>query len=643
MQLSAAAGSANGLVYAFGGFIPGAGAQGPTFAYSPTLDSWTSAGLASMPTPRDQAPAVLVSPNSTMDSNGTMDPAVYVLGGAIQCHCQALAVNQRYTPSLPPLPPELAINVHLDTPADACHSVRYTITVTNSGQQPASGAVVQDLFPSSLHDLTWICSRQSTGAHCTPASAGVTDHITDHVDLPAGGSVTYQVSATLDPAATGALADTASVTSAAGQSEQSTARAPITSCAILVSKTADTPAAQPTGALGFTIVVTNRALTGIAIDLADDLTAGGLTATAWCQGAGCTPLPAASLISHLPSVPPAGTVTFQVSGIVPCGAQAITNTACASGPDGVLHCAMSSVPVTLSYADLEAQEIAPATVTAGSTALFLMETVNLGPCPADDVMLSATLPAGFTPVGPLPGSCVMVGATVRCRLGRLIRNGTALVELTAAALCSLPAGPAESTFRVHSPTPDHNRDNNQATGSTQIEVHADYQITKQGALVPAPEPGPKVAGGPSTLTYTLQATNLGPSCPPGVLVEDAFPAVIGWQWCVGEGCQPATRGNLSYLLSLLPQASETFLASVTLPPLYSGTVCNTAQVSPPPGVDLNLGNNAATACVTLPVSPVCPDGCPVPALSPAALVLLAVLLPALALARLRRRARHRRR
>jgi uncharacterized repeat protein (TIGR01451 family) len=631
LQLSAAAGSAGGQVYAFGGFIPGAGAQGPTFAYTPTLNTWTS--LAPMPTPRDQAPAALV------DTVSTQDPTVYVIGGAIQCHCQALAVNQRYTPA-PPQSANLAARIAQASPeASACELVRYSITVTNSGPGPASGAVVTDAFAPSLQDLTWTCTP-SQGARCTPASAGVTDHITDQVDLPVGGSITYRVSARLDPAATGVLHDSVSVAPPAGVTDpqlannQAAADAPIASCAVAVAKTADTAIAQPAGTLGFTIVVTNHALAGVSVKLTDALTAGGLTATAWCRGAGCTALQPAAQIDDVTSVPPGGAATYQVSGTVPCGAQAVSNTACAVGPDGVSRCAGSSVPVAPSCADLETRDLAPAAAAAGTTILYPMRVINHGPCAAANVELSAALPPGLSAVA-VPTSCTTTGTTLHCHLGRLAAGASSLVALSAEVPCGFAAGQTASAGSVQSPTCDPVAGNNSSGRSTQIEVQADYRITKTVVVTPAAQH----KADPHTLVYTVLATNLGPSCPANVPVSDAFPAGIAWLWCRGAGCTPATTGDLADLVSLAPQTSETYLATATVSAAFTGSVCNTAKVSPPAGVDPDLLNNSATACATFHAS-FYPE---VPALSPAALALLAILLPSLALAWLRRHARHRRR
>ncbi len=77
-------------------------------------------------------------------------------------------------------------------------SVTYTITASNAGPSNASGATVADTLPASL-TATWT----AVGAGGGTATASGSGNINDIVNLPAGGSVTYTVSATISPSATG--------------------------------------------------------------------------------------------------------------------------------------------------------------------------------------------------------------------------------------------------------------------------------------------------------------------------------------------------------------------------------------------------------------------------------------------------------
>ncbi len=91
-------------------------------------------------------------------------------------------------------------------------SVTYTITASNAGPSPVTGATVADVLPASLTNATWTCAGAGGGT-CTASGSG---SINDLINLPSGGSVTYTVSATVSPAATGTLSNTATVTTPEG-------------------------------------------------------------------------------------------------------------------------------------------------------------------------------------------------------------------------------------------------------------------------------------------------------------------------------------------------------------------------------------------------------------------------------------------
>jgi uncharacterized repeat protein (TIGR01451 family) len=90
--------------------------------------------------------------------------------------------------------------------------VTYTIVVANAGPSAAVGASVVDTPPAALAGLTWTCSA-SAGSSCPAAGAGP---INEAVALQNGGTATFLLTGTIDPAATGTLANTASVAAPPG-------------------------------------------------------------------------------------------------------------------------------------------------------------------------------------------------------------------------------------------------------------------------------------------------------------------------------------------------------------------------------------------------------------------------------------------
>jgi uncharacterized repeat protein (TIGR01451 family) len=92
-------------------------------------------------------------------------------------------------------------------------SITYTLQVENGGPNPAVGAIVSGHFPASLTGVSWTCTGSGGGTCGDPSGAG---DISQNVDLPAGGTVTYTATATVPIGATGWLVATSAVTAPAG-------------------------------------------------------------------------------------------------------------------------------------------------------------------------------------------------------------------------------------------------------------------------------------------------------------------------------------------------------------------------------------------------------------------------------------------
>ena len=88
----------------------------------------------------------------------------------------------------------------------------YTVTVRNVGNMGVIGARVADAKPANILTWVWACTGQNGGASgCTPAASGSSD-FSDTLDLPAGGSIVYTVTANIVTIPTGTLVNTATVT-----------------------------------------------------------------------------------------------------------------------------------------------------------------------------------------------------------------------------------------------------------------------------------------------------------------------------------------------------------------------------------------------------------------------------------------------
>ena len=95
-------------------------------------------------------------------------------------------------------------------------STTYTVVAANAGPSHAPGSTVTDDLPSAL-TCTWTCA-EANGGDCTASGSG---DISDTVNLPSGGSVTYTVSCTISANATGTITNTATVATGPGVTDPS--------------------------------------------------------------------------------------------------------------------------------------------------------------------------------------------------------------------------------------------------------------------------------------------------------------------------------------------------------------------------------------------------------------------------------------
>src|SRR5262249_49504385 len=98
--------------------------------------------------------------------------------------------------------------------------VTYTITVTNAGPNAVTGASFTDNVPASLTGVSYTAAVAG-GATLTPTS-GTGNNISGLLNLPVGSTVTYTVTGTLNPNATGTLTNLATVLPPAGTLDPNT-------------------------------------------------------------------------------------------------------------------------------------------------------------------------------------------------------------------------------------------------------------------------------------------------------------------------------------------------------------------------------------------------------------------------------------
>ena len=154
------------------------------------------------------------------------------------------------------------------TSVSAGGTTSYTIVVSNSGPSAGNGAVFTDPAVANLNVTSVTCGSASGGAAC-PTVPNTTVALMQGAGiviptLPAGGSVTFTVNATVAGSATGTISNTATVTAPAGVTDPNPANNSATDtdtrdpqADLAITKTDGVASATPGGSMTYTIVVTN--------------------------------------------------------------------------------------------------------------------------------------------------------------------------------------------------------------------------------------------------------------------------------------------------------------------------------------------------------------------------------------------------
>jgi uncharacterized repeat protein (TIGR01451 family) len=500
------------------------------------------------------------------------------------------------------------------TSATAGGSTTYTITANNAGPSAATGATVADTFPASL-----TCSTTCVGAGGGTCTAGpLAGNINDTVNLPSGGSVIYTASCTISAGATGSLTNTATVTAPAGVTDPTPGNNSATdvdalgaSANLAITKTDGVTTATAGGSVTYTITGSNAGPSNATGATVADTFPASLTCSTTCVGAGggtCTAGPFAGNINDTVNLPSGGSVIYTASCTISAAATGtLSNTATVTAPAGVTdptpgNNSATDTDTLAASADLSINKNdGVTTATAGGSVTYTITAANAGPSNATGATVADTFPASlsctWTCAGAGGGTCTASGSgninnTVN------LPSGGSVIYTASCTVSAFATGTLSNTATVTAPAgvTDPTPGNNSATDSDTILASADLSISKTDGVTTATPGG--------SVTYTIAASNAGPSNATGATVADTFPASLTCTWtCAGASggtCTASGSGNINNTVNLPSGGSVIYTASCTISSLATGTLSNTATVTAPAGVtDPIPGNNSATDTDTL--------------------------------------------
>jgi uncharacterized repeat protein (TIGR01451 family) len=487
--------------------------------------------------------------------------------------------------------------------------VNYTITATNGGTVANTTAAISDTFPGSL-TCSWTCAPTG-GATCTGAGGSP---LNDTADLPSGGSAVYSVGCTLSSSATGTLTNTATIAPGAiadpdnGNNSSTDVDGIGASADLAITKTDGVVSVIAGGSATYTITASNAgpsAANGVSV--ADTFPA-SLTCNTTCVGAGggtCTAGPTAGPINDIVNLPAGGSVTYTSSCTIASNATGnLSNTATVTAPGGVTD----PVPGNNSATDTDTINLQAdlgitktdgvPTATPGGSVTYTITASNAGLSDANGATVADTFPGiltcSTTCVGASGGTCTAGPTAGPINDTVNLPAGGSVTYTSSCTIAASATGTLSNTATVAAPAgvTDPAPGNNSATDTDTLAASADLTITKTDGVT-------NVSAGGST-TYTIVASNAGPSNAPGSTVADTFPASLTCSWtCVGAGggtCAAGpTAGNISDTANLPVAGSVTYTATCSVSGAATGSIANTATVAAAAGVtDPNPANNSAT-------------------------------------------------
>ena len=469
----------------------------------------------------------------------------------------------------------------------------YTLTFTNAGPGPVTGATIADTVDTTkLTVVSWSCVA-SGGAACptTPTTS-----LNATVDFPASSSLTFTLTVTVKPTATGTVANRAVITApvAVGDRDITNNDQTDTDNIVIpdlsVTKTDNQTSATAGQVLTYTIVARNLGPGPVSNAILTDTPPTQLTSLTWkCylpQGGGVCPTPSSGSLtggvlftSIIPSLPALSQVTYEVSGTVAnLATGSIIQNVALNHPNGTVEPPgtngnnTATDPTTITVADLTITKsngigttASPGTVAGGQVLTYDVITTNTGSGPVTGATIADTPPAGLITVswacfGTSGGaSCPSPGATRNLSVtANIPAGGSITYRMTGTVDPALTSGTIAQTATVTQPNgwTDPTPGNNTATDTDNIGM-SDLKITKTD--------GQTNVGPGQALTYTIVASNLGPGPVTNATITDTLPAALTGVTYKCSGTNGATCPTGTPLNSIItPSGSPITITGVNL-------------------------------------------------------------------------------
>jgi uncharacterized repeat protein (TIGR01451 family) len=488
--------------------------------------------------------------------------------------------------------------------------ISFTMTVANRGDFEADDLVLRNATLQVAQAGLTISCTASGGATC-PATTGATMEVPR---LPAGGSLVFVVSSTVNVGASGTVSNTLAVS--ADTSDVNSDNNSVTVSTTVASHDVSVQGTAPAGPLvdgpaTFTMLVSNAGPdTAQDVSLATTVSANlSLVPSAIvCTPEGGATAPALQADNTLlvASMPAGATLNCNVPVTVTAGTNGITAvsmTATSAGDSrSSNNASTASVSATLVHDITVTGVVSAPSVVGGGSAVFTMTVRNAGPATALDVALANTLSTDLSLLGAI--ACAPSGgavAPVTTLDGSLVSSA---IPANGALTCTVPvtvaAGANGAVFSNFTATANgEQRPNDNSATVTTTAVSSNLGVSHTGAA--------QVAAGTAT-TFSARVNNPGPGTASNVVVTWTTNAPAGVVFdtptctaLAGATC-PATLGPTMTIPSLPAGRTLVFGFTATPDASYRGDIINAVAVTSDEDIDLSNNSAAVTTAVVDPRS-----------------------------------------
>lgn len=292
-------------------------------------------------------------------------------------------------------------------------AVSYVIKVRNNGPSNAVQAVVKDVVPVGINNVSWTAVGTGAAAVTTGSTGtGATVVVTANIPVGAGNEITIIVSGTIDPGFSGTLVNTAVVTPAEPGNPPVTSGTVTTSVinksgiALIKSGYSSVEAGK---SVTYTLELSNTGPgNAMNVDLSDIVPAplGNVSWTALASNGALIRSGATGTGNtvNLKADVPAGTakVTVSITGVVPANTTmtSFSNTATARPTEAGNPPVVSNVVNTaiVNNANLSLSKAGPSGANSGETIVYTLLIGNSGPSDAIGVKIRDVVPAQLSGV-----------------------------------------------------------------------------------------------------------------------------------------------------------------------------------------------------------------------------------------------------